>query len=366
MWRDRTNLYISYRQSYAHHPAKKRRFNDFASHGGESDERRGLMSAGAFQDEGDAVIEMDLLPPRWVDVQDEVTEILGTIAAKSVDLDRLHQKHVLPGFEEEDVKKAEEDRIERLTQDITRGFHDCQKAIQRIDIMVRDSKRQGDVSRGDETMARNIQVSLASRVQEASAGFRKKQSNYLKKMRLLGGMTAPMDRNSLSAPQNPYTDPSMIESETDKSFSQSTLQMASQRQQQQKQTRLSSNDAAIAQREREITDIAKGIIELADIFKDLQTMVIDQGTILDRIDYNVERMNTHVKAAEKDLVVAKGYQKKGVKRKVLFLLVLVVIGMFILLLVKPKKGNRPPPSPPPPPPATDDRTRRFGIIGRSR
>lgn len=159
----------------------------------------------------------------------------------------------------------------------------------------------------------------------------------------------------------------MIESETDKSFSQSTLQMASQRQQQQKQTRLSSNDAAIAQREREITDIAKGIIELADIFKDLQTMVIDQGTILDRIDYNVERMNTHVKAAEKDLVVAKGYQKKGVKRKVLFLLVLVVIGMFILLLVKPKKGNRPPPSPsPPPPPATDDRTRRFGIIGRSR
>ncbi|KAL8645145.1 MAG: hypothetical protein Q9210_006874, partial [Variospora velana] len=351
-WNDKKD-YISYRQSYAHHPAKKRRSNapsanGFASHGGESEERRGLMSAGAFEDEGDAVIEMDLLPPRWVDVQDEVTEILGTIAAKSADLDRLHQKHVLPGFEEEDVKRAEEDRIERLTQDITRGFHDCQKAIQRIDIMVRDSKRQGVVSRGDQTMARNIQVSLASRVQEASAGFRKKQSNYLKKMRLLGGMTAPVDRNSLSAPQNPYTDPSMIESETDKSFSQSTLQMASQRQQQQqqqKQTRLSSNDAAIAQREREITDIAKGIIELADIFKELQTMVIDQGTILDRIDYNVERMNTHVKAAEKELVVAKGYQKKGTKRKVLFLLVLLVIGMFILLLVKPKKGNRPPPPP---------------------
>lgn len=157
-----------------------------------------------------------------------------------------------------------------------------------------------------------------------------------------------MDRN-FSGPQNPYTDPSMIESETDKSFSQSTLQMASQRQQQQqKQARLSSNETAIAQREREITDIAKGIIELADIFKDLQTMVIDQGTVLDRIDYNVERMTTDVKAAQKELVVAKGYQKKGTKRKVLFLLVLLVIGMFILLLVKPKKGSRPPPAPPPP------------------
>ncbi|KAI4172648.1 MAG: hypothetical protein LQ346_008565 [Caloplaca aetnensis] len=306
------------------------------------------MSAGAFDDGGDAVIEMDLLPPRWIDAQDKVTEILGTIAAKSADLDRLHQKHVLPGFEDEDVKREEEDRIERITQEITRGFHDCQRAIKRIETMVRDSKQHGGVSRGDETMARNIQISLASRVQEASAGFRKKQSNYLKKMRLLGGMTAPMDRN-FSGPQNPYTDPSMIESETDKSFSQSTLQMASQRQQQQqKQARLSSNETAIAQREREITDIAKGIIELADIFKDLQTMVIDQGTVLDRIDYNVERMTTDVKAAQKELVVAKGYQKKGTKRKVLFLLVLLVIGMFILLLVKPKKGSRPPPAPPPP------------------
>ncbi|KAL8932143.1 MAG: hypothetical protein Q9211_006501 [Gyalolechia sp. 1 TL-2023] len=300
------------------------------------------MSTGAF-DDGDAVIEMDLLPPRWIDVQDEVTEILGTIAEKSVDLDRLHQKHFLPGFEDEDVKKEEEDRIEMLTQDITRGFHDCQKAIQRIETMVRDARRHGGVSKGDETMARNIQISLASRVQAASAGFRKKQSNYLKKMRLLGGMTAPLDRNPISNPHNPYNDPSMIESETDKSFSQSTLQMATQ----QKQTRLHSNDAAIAQREREITDIAKGIIELADIFKDLQTMVIDQGTMLDRIDYNVERMNTDVKAAEKQLIVATGYQKKNTKRKILLLLLLLVIGMFILLLVKPKKG-RPPPAPPPP------------------
>lgn len=305
------------------------------------------MSAGAFEDGGDAVIEMDLLPPRWIDIQDEVTEILGTIAAQSVDLDRLHQKHVLPGFEDEEVKKEEEDRIERLTQEITRGFHNCQRAIKRIETMVRDSRKQGSVSRGDETMARNIQISLASKVQEASAGFRKKQSNYLKKMRLLGGMTAPMDRNtapsSTLSPQNPYTDPSMIESETDKSFSQSTLQMATA----QKQKRLNTNDAAIAQREREITDIAKGIIELADIFKELQTMVIDQGTMLDRIDYNVEKMNTDVKKADKELVVATGYQKKGTKRKILFLLFLLVIGMFILLLVKPKKGSRPPPAPPP-------------------
>ncbi|KAK3177134.1 hypothetical protein OEA41_008462 [Lepraria neglecta] len=344
MWRDRTNLYISYRQSYAHHPPKKRKVvgpsgNGFSTSGYESEERRGLMSAGAFEDDGDTVIEMDLLPPRWVDIQDEVTELLGTIAKKSAELEKLHAKHVLPGFDDEDVKRQEEVAIERMTQEITRGFHDCQKAIQRIEMMVRDARHQGGVSKADETMARNIQISLASRVQEVSAGFRKKQSNYLKKLRTLGGLTIPFERSSTPS-QNPYTDPSMMESETDKSFGQSMLQQTSLK-------RLNTNDVAIAQREREINDIAQGIIELADIFKELQGMVIDQGTMLDRIDYNVENMAVNVKAADKELNVATGYQRKYTKRKIMFLLFLLVIGMVILLLVKPKRSSAPaaPPSP---------------------
>lgn len=138
------------------------------------------MSAGAFDDDGDVVIEMDLLPPRWIDVQEEVTQLLAGIVQKSSKLERLHQKHVLPGFDDEDVKRQEEGEIEALTQEITRGFHDCQRAIQKVETMVRDANRQGGVSKGEETMARNIQISLAGRVQEASAAFRKKQSNYLK------------------------------------------------------------------------------------------------------------------------------------------------------------------------------------------
>ncbi len=131
-----------------------------------------------------------------------------------------------------------------------------------------------------------------------------------------------------------------MESDADKSFSQSTLQQTAQKQRR-------SNDVAIAQREQEINDIARGIIELADIFRDLQAMVIDQGTMLDRIDYNVERMATDVKGAEKELTIATNYQKRNTKRKILLLLLLLVIGMFILLLIKPKKGSSaPPPSAP--------------------
>ncbi|KAI1771814.1 t-SNARE [Hypoxylon cercidicola] len=360
MWRDRTNLYISYRQSYAHHPAKKTRYgsgpniggggNGFSEFGrgssggaaaaaGTSEDQQGLLSGGDYHDDGDAVIEMDLLPPRWADINDEVTDLLADVARKSQTLERLHQKHVLPGFNDDDAKRAEEGEIERLTQGITKSFHECHRCIQRVEQMVREGKRSGSMTRAEETMAKNIQVSLAARVQEASAGFRKKQSAYLKKLRGMSGLGAVSPGGERSATPLPgaassssyAADPSLLESDADRSYSQSALQQTTH------QKLLHSNDAAILQREREIEDIAQGIIELSDLFRDLQTMVIDQGTMLDRIDYNVERMATDVKSADRELVVAAGYQKKTTKRKLILLLILLIVGAIILLALKPKK-----------------------------
>lgn len=120
-------------------------------------------------------------------------------------------------------------------------------------------------------------------------------------LRELEGMASPFERVSTPI-HSQYLDPSLMESDADKSFSQTTLQQTSQKQQQQLVV-TGANDVAIAQREREINDIAKGIIELSDIFRELQTMIIDQGTMLDRIDYNVERMATDVKQADTELKV---------------------------------------------------------------
>jgi syntaxin 16 len=119
------------------------------------------------------------------------------------------------------------------------------------------------------------------------------------------------------------------ESDADRSFSQSTLLQTKQQ-----RTRHDPNEALIAQRENEIEQIAQGIIELANIFQELQTMVIDQGTMLDRIDYNVECMSRDVKEADKELKVASGYQQRSVKRKAMLLLAILIAAVFILLSLK--------------------------------
>jgi syntaxin 16 len=284
--------------------------------------------------DGDAVIEMDLLPPRWLDIQDEITTHLSTIAGLMKRLDTLHSKHVLPGFDDESVKAKEEREIESLTNEVTRGFSACQRAIKRIDSMLRSQQS----SRAEETMAKNLQISLAARVGETSTLFRKKQSAYLKKLRSLGGMSTPtLDGGRSGTPilaQNPYTDPALAEQAADLSSAQTTLQQTTQI-----RRRTGVLDSAIEQREREIEKIAQGVIDLSSIFQELNSMVIDQGSLLDRIDYNVERTAEHVQAAEKELTVATKYQKRGTKRLIILLLILLVAGMLILLIVKPKKRS---------------------------
>lgn len=164
-------------------------------------------------------------------------------------------------------------------------------------------------------------------------------------LRALGGIGSPLDRSSTPMQNNSYMDASILETDADRSMSQSMLQQTAQK-------RRNGNEATIAQREREIEEIAQGIVELANIFQELQSMVIDQGTMLDRIDYNVENMAVDVKAAYKELTIATGYQRRSAKRKIILLLVLIVAGMVILLVIKPKRSSRvieaPPPSVPPP------------------
>ncbi|KAI8375288.1 t-SNARE [Choanephora cucurbitarum] len=299
--RSRTLLFLQYRNSYARTQSSAPHFS------------AGLSETEGLIESSDNVIEMSVLPPQWVDIVDEVDEALDLIKDKITKLEGMHRKHLLPGF---DDRTADEAAIEALTQEITSEFYRIKREIQRIRVGVNDSDQE-------DRLARNIQTSLATKVQDVSSSFRKQQSTYLQKLQ--GQENRKADILGLETDLSNEAAELLLDEDVQVGFTESQLAV------------MESNEAVIDQREREVNQIAKSIHQLAEIFRDLQTLVIDQGSILDRIDYNIEQTNLQVKEAVVELDKGSRYQNKTRKRKLMLLLILVIMLLIVILIVKPKR-----------------------------
>lgn len=92
------------------------------------------------------------------------------------------------------------------------------------------------------------------------------------------------------------------------------------------------NTLMVEEREREIRQVVQSISDLNEIFRDLATMVVEQGTVLDRIDYNVEQSCVKTDEGLKQLQKAEQYQKKNRKMLVILILFVLVIVMIVVLI----------------------------------
>lgn len=84
----------------------------------------------------------------------------------------------------------------------------------------------------------------------------------------------------------------------------------------------------LQQRDKEIQSIVTSLEDISEMFKDMGTMVLDQGTILDRIDYNIESTATKITEARVQLVKAEKIQKRS-----RYLYVIIVLTCILALIV---------------------------------
>ena len=94
------------------------------------------------------------------------------------------------------------------------------------------------------------------------------------------------------------------------------------------------DDVATKHRSKEISELTDSINSLAVLFKDLSVLVIEQGTILDRIDYNIENASVHVEKANVHLDKALKVEKSSRARCCLICLAISVLVLVIILVVK--------------------------------
>lgn len=324
MFRDRTNLFLSYRRTYPHHggPLSGSRFDTM----GEEEELIGGNVEPGNNGNGDNNIELIALPPSFLDISEGIDENLDFISKKIDKLNGLYKKNLLPGFND---RTTDEEEIEKLNYTITTKFYECNNLVKRFESIKRQPNNK--LKADDLNMIENMQKNYALKIQQLSSNFRKLQNNYIKFLKKDEFEQLPsLNKSNQVIDQSTYN-PAIDETEELESYSREAIKESSSILQQ----KSSINDSMIRQREQEITKLAQGVLEVSSIFKEMQNMVIDQGTILDRIDYNLENTKVDLQNASQQLTRASHYQKRTQKCKLILLLSLIVFLLFMTVILKP-------------------------------
>lgn len=327
MFRDRTNLFLSYRRTFPHNRSFHTTVQDPFADPPDLENGSTLNN-----DDDEAYPMMDMssskrtpLPPKFFDYTQQIDENLSNVNQQMVQLAKLYRKNSLPGFQD---KTHDEKEIEEISYDIIKAFQNCYKTIKLLQVVQSTQIFKGkQLTKGEIIILDNLQKNYATKIQTSSNKFRVLQNNYLRflnKDDFKPLPTASSDQDTLLLLQEEEND---TQQEID-SYSRQTLQKQTQRQN-------SANTQFLQQREEEITELARGVLEVSTIFREMQNLIIDQGTVVDRIDYNLENTVIELKQAQKELDRATHYQKRTQKCKVILLLSLVIVALFFFVMLKP-------------------------------
>ncbi|XP_071054028.1 syntaxin-16 [Onthophagus taurus] len=255
------------------------------------------------------------MPPEWIDQLEESQFTISKLKTKIQDIKLLHSRHFnRPTF---DDNTEDEKLIENCSAEIQGMFNVVYRNVQYI----KGHSSDGNMKQRQLTLS--VVRALANILQDLSTQFRSTQNNYLRQIQ------SREERSKIFFDNPALEEDSMMlgqEEDIDEYFLNS-------RQSQQLLQLEEENTRMIQQREHKVNAIVKSILDLNSIFKDLSQMVADQGTILDRIDYNVEQTQTQVYEGFKQLQKADAYQRKNRKMCTIIILATAVIVLVVLLIL---------------------------------
>ncbi|GMM34198.1 SNAP receptor [Saccharomycopsis crataegensis] len=89
----------------------------------------------------------------------------------------------------------------------------------------------------------------------------------------------------------------------------------------------------VSQREEEIQHIESSISELNTIFQDLDSLVTEQGYMVDNIETNLNSASDNVRAADRELRKASNSQKRSLRTKKCLMSLCAVVLFVLMILV---------------------------------
>ncbi|ETO24332.1 hypothetical protein RFI_12825 [Reticulomyxa filosa] len=242
------------------------------------------------------------LPPVWVETLEAIDYDLQKIEQQINLLQTYHSKRLRISFDE---TKEQDAQIQETTRSITSLFRDVQIKLKKVALM--GNENESNINEDDD---------------EEKKKKKKKKKDYLikKELDFLEKLSKQESRgNRLIDEDINSTLPSFDRLE--QGFTREQL------------LQLEQVERDSSQRTRDIIAIAKSVNELAQLFNELSVLVVEQGSLLDRIDYNVEQTVNNIRSAQDEIIKAEKHQKAS--RSVLCIIILILlifVGVIILIV----------------------------------
>lgn len=262
---------------------------------------------------GEAVAELasPSQRPPWAECAQGAREDIRSLRERLGQLSKAQQRRLLRVFGDD---RAPDKEVEAICSQITSLIRRCEQSVHHVRTRGADC-----VSNLKERQCReNVQRSLAAQLQQLSQEFRQAQKDYLGEIR--------------SRQHTTFWDddcPDQAQKDTGGGFDADLEGLSAIELQE-----LDGIEFIAGQRSTEISQIASSINDLHTVFKELAVLVIDQGSILDRIDYNIEQVVAQSDEANKQLKKAEDSQKSYRALKCILLLVVIDIVLLVILMVK--------------------------------
>ncbi len=209
-------------------------------------------------------------------------------------MEKLQERRVVPKFDEEENKLLNKN-IKNTVSFITSQIHQCENAISSLSFLKTNCEIQKQIKD-------NIKLYLTSKFNNFARHFKYNQELYIRKYKELGG--EDLDKIYKNQPNN---DNYLLKTE--------------------KIDNLKSRDS-------DLNQLLESMNNLTSTFKDLKNLVVEQGTILDRIDYNIDTAKDNTAKGKQHLINAENLQKNNCFRNVMLMLFLLIFFEGILMIFK--------------------------------
>ena len=194
-----------------------------------------------------------------------------------------------------------------MNKSIGKIVHEISIQLQLYERNVKELIKQNLDNQVHNIIKSNLQQALVEKAKEFSRKFKLNQELYTKKYKELVGEDDPTNEvNNFMKEEEQNQNDNFLMTDNSKQV--------------------------LKKRDTELNKLLNSVSDLAGIFKDMQVLVMEQGSILDRIDYNIDIASTNVVKGKNSLIKANEYHKNNCFRNVIIvLLVCIFIEAFMLI-----------------------------------